>query len=145
MSRKHLLLIAMLGGLLLAPPEARGQNGFRIIVNKANPVDSMSRDEISALFLKKKTRWEDGERVLPLDQSHNSSVRSRFSKHVHRKSVSAIKNYWQQQIFAGRDVPPPEKATDGQVVAYVESNPGAIGYVTADTNLSSVKVLTIEN
>ena len=145
MLRTHLLLITLLSALALAPPEAQGQNGFRVIVNTANPVDSMSRNEVSDLFLKRMTRWDDGRRVLPVDQNVTSSVRARFSKRIHRRSVPAVKNYWQQQIFAGRDVPPPEKASDREVVAYVESNPGAIGYVTADVNLSSVKVLKVEN
>jgi hypothetical protein len=32
--------------------------------------------------------------------------REGFSKEVHGRSVTAIKSFWNQQIFAGRQVPP---------------------------------------
>jgi len=38
----------------------------------------------------------------------NDRIRVAFSKSVHGKSVGAVRAFWQQQIFSGRDVPPPE-------------------------------------
>ena len=45
--------------------------------------------------------------------------------------ISAVESYWQQQIFAGKEVPPAAKPSDEEVLAYVRSTPGAIGYVSA--------------
>ena len=62
------------------------------------------------------------------------------------KSVSAVKSYWQQQIFSGRGVPPTERSTDSEVLAYVRSNPNAIGYVSSAAALGgSVKVVTVRD
>jgi ABC-type phosphate transport system substrate-binding protein len=135
-------LAASFGLVVLTATEARASD-FVIVVHPSNPADSMTAKEVSALFLKTVTRWGDGRRVLPLDQADGSAIRARFSEGIHGRSVSAIKNYWQQQIFAGRDVPPPEKASDREVLAYVASNPSAIGYVSAGADLGSVKVLTV--
>ena len=53
--------------------------------------------------------------------------------------------YWQKMIFSGREVPPPEKTSSAEVVAYVRANRGAIGYVAADAALGAgVRVLKIE-
>jgi ABC-type phosphate transport system substrate-binding protein len=142
LSRISVLVAVVLCLTVLAAPPARA-NDFVIIVHPSNPVDSMTQKEISALFLKTVTRWADGRRVLPLDQADGSAIRSRFSESIHGRSVSAIKNYWQQQIFAGRDVPPPEKTSDREVMAYVASNPSAIGYVSAGADLGAVKVLAV--
>ena len=98
---------------------------------------------MSELFLGKVRRWDHGEAVAPVDRSARSSVRAGFSKNVHHKSVGAVKSYWQQMIFSGKGVPPLELHSDAEVVAYVQRNPGAIGYVSGSTSLNKVKVVEI--
>ena len=135
-----MLLLVLPGSQLLGQAKS-----FKLVVNQANPVDSLTKKEVSNLFLKKVSRWSNGENVQPLDLVETSSVRVNFSKQIHGRKVSSIKAYWQKQIFSGRKIPPPEKKTDTQVLAFVRNNPGAIGYVSADTNSSNrrVKVLKI--
>ena len=119
---------------------------FKIIINKSNTVSSLTKKEISRLFLKKNTRWDNGHKVLPADQKADSSVRESFSKAIHGKGVSAIKSYWQRMIFSGRAIPPPEKSSDKEVLTYVMENTDAIGYVSASTKLDEVKIqqITVE-
>jgi hypothetical protein len=57
--------------------------------------------------------------------------------------VAAIKAYWQQRIFSGRGVPPPELGTDAHVVAYVLKYDGAVGYVSAAAELEGTRVVTV--
>jgi hypothetical protein len=71
-------------------------------------------------------------------------VRAEFSKSVHGKAVGSVVAFWQQQIFAGRDVPPAEKAGDEAVLAFVRANPGAVGYVSPAANTAGVKVLEVQ-
>ena len=68
-----------------------------------------------------------------MDQPEGSPVREAFTKAVLRKSVSAVKSYWQQQIFSGRAVPPTERPSDTEVLNFVRSNPAAIGYVSSSS------------
>jgi ABC-type phosphate transport system substrate-binding protein len=117
--------------LLLVPAvPGRAAEGFQIIVNPANPASSLPRDLVSRIFLKKVPKWDGGQAALPVDQDGGSPVRAAFSKLVHGKSAAAVASYWQQQIFAGRDIPPAEKAGDAAVIAFVRGNPGAIGYIS---------------
>ena len=61
-----------------------------------------------------------------------------------QRSVPAVKNYWQSMIFSGRGTPPPEAQLPDQVLAFVRADPGAVGYVPADTELGEgVKVLAV--
>jgi ABC-type phosphate transport system substrate-binding protein len=115
---------------------------FKIIVHETNPISSMTRAEVSEIFLKK-TKKLNGTDALPVDLVSTNPVRQSFSRYIHRRPFSAIKAYWQQQIFSGRGVPPPEKESDREVVAYVWGNPGAIGYVSASTKTDGVKILKI--
>ncbi len=124
--------------------EAIAAKGWVVIVNKANPITEASKDEVAKWFLKKKTTWENGQKILPVDQSPSSPVRKAFSKEVLGKSVSAVRRYWQKMIFSGRGVPPVEKGSDAEVIDYVRSNPGAVGYVSSNADVSGVKVLKIK-
>jgi ABC-type phosphate transport system substrate-binding protein len=110
---------------------ARPDAGYAVVVSAANPVASLTRDQASKLFLKKAPTWSDGREVAPVDQPEGSVVREAFTKGVLRKSVTAVKSYWQQQIFSGRGVPPTERPSDEEVLSFVRGNPAAIGYVSS--------------
>lgn len=129
--------------LILAPVWAQGS--FVVVVQASNPVTTMKRQEVSDLFLKRKTSWADGLKATPVDLSERLPVRSVFSESVHKKATAAVKTYWQRLIFAGRDVPPPEKVSAEEVMAYVRSRRGAIGYVPTGTALGNgVKSIVLE-
>lgn len=123
------LALAALAG---APASAQ-TSAFVVIVHPDTEVGRLGADEVSRIFLKKTERWEDGSRIFPVDQVETSPVRVAFSRAVHGRAVAAIKAYWQQRIFSGRDVPPPEKISDREVVEFVRATPGAIGYVSTGT------------
>jgi ABC-type phosphate transport system substrate-binding protein len=124
---------------------AQGSYSFKIVVNEENPVSSLSKDKVNKLFLKKTSKWDDGTKVLPVNYSSSSRIRTNFSKSIHGKPVASIKAYWQQKIFTGRGVPPVEKDTNREVLNYVKANPGAIGYVSTSVNVKGVKVVNIVN
>jgi ABC-type phosphate transport system substrate-binding protein len=133
-------------GLALSAGDARaqGESGYRVVVNQRNGIERMSRDELSRLFLKKTTSWSNGQTVAIVDRAETSDVRQKFTADVHQRQVRAVKRYWQQMIFGGRAVPPPEKASDDEVLAFVRANPNAIGYVSASTALGDgVKTVNV--
>jgi ABC-type phosphate transport system substrate-binding protein len=133
-----------LGVLMLAARTARAENAsFQMIVNAANPVSTLTRTQASRLLLKKVTRWESGKAVEPADLAEGVPARESLSQAVHRRGTAAIKSYWQQQIFSGTDVPPPEFASDAEVVAYVKMRAGGIGYVSSLPADGGVKVVRL--
>lgn len=140
-------LFMALCALAAAPMAARAQADsaqYQVVVNAANPVSALSRNEVSRLFLKKTTVWHDARPVVIVDQRVTAPTRVAFTRDVHGRQVASVTSYWQQMIFAGRAVPPVEKATDADVAAYVAVNPAAIGYVSAGTSLpATVKVVTV--
>ena len=137
---KRALVFALSLLLWTAAAEA-GQ--FKTIVNRSVSTDALTKQQVSDLFLKKTTRWPDGSAAAPVDQPDTSSVRDSFSNDILGKPVSAIKSYWNKQIFSGRDLPPLEKKSDAEVVEYVRSTPGAIGYVAEGTATDGVRVVNV--
>jgi ABC-type phosphate transport system substrate-binding protein len=133
--------------LVLALPNAvaRAQTAeFRIVVHPKNPIASANREFLSDAFLKKTTRWTDGETLRPVDLRADSSARKRFSESVLKRSVAAVRSYWAQRIFSGRGVPPPELDSDDSVIEYVLKHRGAVGYVSGGAKLGSAKVVPIQ-
>ena len=141
MTRRLLLLSIVF--LALGSPRAVAEPSYRVIVNPENPVASISKALLSKILLKTQTSWSNGNRILPVDLKATNRVRDGLSRAVHGRSALVIKNWWNQQIFAGKGVPPPELASDAKVIAYVLANPGAIGYVSADANTGDVKVVAL--
>ena len=129
---------------MLEPSDVRAQNRFVVIVNQASPVTSLTRTDASKLFMRKITKWPNGHAVLPIDQVAASPTRRVFSDDIHRMDVPRVKNYWQGLVFSGRGEPPPERASDADIVQYVRSNPDAIGYVSASAPVADVKVIAIQ-
>lgn len=142
--RRALTLVA-LAGVTLAGGGATAQQApdFRVVVHPDSPVDAISVDELSKMLLKRSTRWNDDTPVRAVDQPGNAPVREAFSQAVHGRSAKAIVAHWQQQIFSGRAVPPPELASDELVIGYVSTHPGAVGYVSPGTDVREVKVLEV--
>ncbi len=125
-------------------PAAAADPGFKIVVNASNTTTSITKEQLSRCFMKQTNTWINGATVTPVDQSATSPVRVEFSTAIHDRDVNAVKSYWQRQIFSGRGVPPPEKATDQEVLAFVRANPGAVGYVSSGTSIGDgVKVLEV--
>lgn len=137
-----LSLIATIG--VLSSPLAAHAQEFTVIVNASNPVSTMPKDDVAKLFLKKTVSWQSGRPVAPVELPTTAKAREAFAREVLNKSIAQVKSYWQQQIFSGRDVPPPEKQSENDVVAYVRSNPGAIGYVSKGVDIGrGVKALSL--
>ena len=49
---------------------------YKIIVNEANATTSVSKQDASNIFLKKKSKWDDGTKIVPVDQSASSATRA---------------------------------------------------------------------
>ncbi|HVE79608.1 MAG TPA: hypothetical protein VNA89_12125 [Gemmatimonadaceae bacterium] len=149
MSNRTILLAAACAAsalLLVVPGEASPQGAstsYVVIVNASNPVSALTREQISRLFLKK-AQWGSGRPVQPVDLGDASPVRVAFTREIHRRPVNAVKSYWRQQVFAGQEVPPVERTSDAEVIAFVAENADAIGYAFAGADVGAkVKIVSI--
>lgn len=128
----------VLGIALIAPTRRASAQAYVVVTNAAGPA-ALSHDDVSRIFLKKTTK------LVPVDQDKDSKVRAAFSKTMLGRPLAAVLSYWQQQIFSGQESPPVEKQSDADVLAFVRSNPRAIGYVAAGTDLGAgVQAVTVQ-
>jgi ABC-type phosphate transport system substrate-binding protein len=129
-------LAALVAAVLAAgaAPVVSAEARFRVIVHPTVKGSQIPRAALSSIFLKRASKWGDGSAVKPVDQSLRSTLRMSFSADVLQQDLMEIQMYWQREIASGH-VPPPVKASDEEIVSFVASTPGAIGYVSAGTRL----------
>ena len=139
--RRLLLVVALV--IAWSARSLAMDDNYKVIVNPNNPVTEIDRDFLRDAFLKKAEEWGHGETIHPVDLASRFPARERFGREVLRKTPSQLKSYWNQQIFSGKGVPPPEADSAAAVVAFVVANPGAVGYVPMDTEVSGAKVVRI--
>ncbi len=145
MTTRLMRLVGLLTVCLAACTANAQSSAFRVVVHTSNAASALPRAELARIFLKKTSAWPDGRAAQPVDLTETAATRRAFSKSVLERDVSAVRAYWQQQIFSGRGVPPAEKSSEADVLAFVRANPGAVGYVSAGAELgASVKELRVE-
>jgi ABC-type phosphate transport system substrate-binding protein len=127
----------------LASTSDADNDGYKLIVHPDNPVAAVDRDFVRGAYLRKATEWGHRHTIRPIDLSTRFPARERFAQHVLKKTLSQLRNYWNQQIFSGKGVPPPEASSTADVIAYVLAHPGAIGYLPADADAGRAKVIRI--
>ena len=125
-------------------PTAGAGPGYVVIVHPDNPISRLDRRFVRGAFFKKVVSWPGGRTIRPVDLDEHAQVRRQFSGQVLNRSVEAVKSYWQQLIFSGRGVPPPELAGDADVVEYVLRNREALGYVGAGTPIGGARVVAVD-
>ena len=143
------VVAALLMGAVFWISANAADDSFVVVVNAGNSASSIPRQELARIFLKKISRFDDGSAALPVDQSVGTPVREAFTRSVLASEgmgqISAVQSFWLQQVYSGRNTPPAVKSGDSEVLAFVEANPGAIGYLSDPPSRATVKVLAIRD
>lgn len=129
---RRFVLPSLVSGFLAAllPPALLAQDlSFKVIVNAENPVPELRREQVALLFLNRGANWAHGPKGAPVDQSMTSPVRAAFSNQVLGQSLLAVSSHWHKRMLE-REMPPPVKASDDDVIAHVAKNAGGVGYVS---------------
>lgn len=125
--------------LMLVLPVLRAEPLLVIASPQVN-LDRISTEELASIYLNKKTQWEDGLPVVPVNRPADSSLRDRFSQTVFHRSPREVAEYWNRLRFQGK-LPPLVQTSDQAVLGFVRSVPGAIGYIAGGRAPEGVKVL----
>lgn len=100
-----------------------------VIVSARSPVEALSPDQVTAIFLGQSARFPDGTLATAIDQPIGSSQRNGFYQRVTGKTPALLKVYWSKMVFTGRGQPPRDLAGNAAVRHAVASDPGALGYI----------------
>ncbi len=116
--------------------------GIAIIVNAANPVQTLSNRQVAELYLGRSRTFESGQYAVVVDQTGEVPVRIQFFKDVSGLSLGQVTAYWMRLKFTGQVQPPQSLAGDAAVIEFVRKTPTAIGYVNSASSVDA-KVRTV--
>lgn len=126
--------------LCLLSAQFASADALLVIASPHTPVDSVSTEELAAIYLTKKTAWPNGLPVVPVNREAASPVREHFSEAVFERSPRELAEYWNRLRFQGK-LPPLVQTSDQAILGFVRSVPGAIGYIDAGLAATGVKIL----
>ncbi|BET57407.1 ABC transporter substrate-binding protein [Geobacter sp. 60473] len=134
------ILVVLL--VAVSVPEAARAADYVLVVNRDNPVRTLTEQEARLMFLGKKTAWPDGRSVTIVLQDGNKA-HSSFVQGVLHRSSQQYDIYWKKALFTGTAIPPRILKGDADVKAFVATTPTAVGYISPETVDGSVRVLEV--
>lgn len=126
---------------VLLAPALHAQSPLVVIVNPANPVQTLNRHQALEIFAGKYRSFPNGFAALPIDLDTNSPERKEFYVTLAHKEPSEMASFWARATFSGRLSPPFQVNNAKMAVDLVASNPNAIAYVYQEAVDSRVKVV----
>ncbi|WP_179404293.1 substrate-binding domain-containing protein [Burkholderia guangdongensis] len=133
------LYFALLGCFLAHT--ALAEEPFVVIANRDTPVNRISSDEATQIFLKHVQSWPDGKAIDPIDIEEGSPLRTEFYSKITGRSPAQLRAYWARQAFTGMGFPPRQVATAEEVSKIVQNTSGAIGYVGRNDRDGTAKIV----
>ena len=144
MKRRSLLLAfaaASLGEVVSPPPAGADGEEIAVIVHKANPLPSMNRAQLSAIFRAKSTQFPSGGHASAVNLPQESAVRQAFDYAVLGLKPEEVERYWLDSKIRSGVGSPRKLPGPAAVVHFVGSDESAIGYVSRRDAGESVRVV----
>lgn len=140
--RVHIAAVGVLLLLWTVVPAA-AEPSFVVVVNKANPVKSLTVVELRRIFMKQTRMWPHAESMVPIDWDATSEIRQLFSQQVLNRSVREMAEFWVQQSITQGLAPPSTQRSSRAVLRFVASVAGAISYVPSNEVDDSVNIVKV--
>jgi len=117
---------------------------FKVIVNAKVVGQRLPRAVLAEIYLGTVERWGDGTVITAVDLSSTSPVREAFSQQTLGMRVEAVRFHWLRKLDSGKR-PPISKSSDEDVIAFVASERGAVGYVSVAAHVpATVREITVQ-
>jgi ABC-type phosphate transport system substrate-binding protein len=139
-----MLLLTIAAWALLAYSQGDSTD-IAVIVNPANPVDSISSLELRKIFAGNKQSWSSSLAVFVLVRAPQAHERDVLLSRILRMNESEYKEYWVRKVFSG-DVQhePLAVLSNGVQLEAVRSDKGGIALVKLGDVRQGVKILKLD-
>jgi len=115
--------------VVAAEPARAGE--CRVLVHDGLPLDGLTRKVVTGIFLGD-IRFVGQVRVLPITYGEGSAAERDFVEQCLGISAPAFRLNWVRLVFREGTAPPRSVNTTANMVAVVDTTPGAVGYLDPD-------------
>ena len=92
----------------------------------SNPALSIGADDIKDIFTGDK-QFSGPTKIVPVD---NSALQADFLAKVMQMSADKYSSLWTKKSFRDGVMPPSVKSGDAEIIAFIKSTPGGVGYIS---------------
>jgi ABC-type phosphate transport system substrate-binding protein len=112
-----------------------------IVVNKSNPLNEISINELKQIFLAQRTSFQNGKSI---ELAEYAKSKPKFYDQLFGWTVLKIKKHWMGLIFSGmHSSTPKEFKLASELIEYIQNNDGVIGFMDLSEVDKRVKTLLI--
>lgn len=133
-------------GLLLCYPPCNTKAAAEKVVIIVNPAVSdltLTLDALKDIYLNKKTKWSDGNKIVFVTLKDSDTHREFLKTYIMRTS-SQFRNFWKQQVFTGKGKMPTVFNSEEELLDFVSGTDGAIGYISGSVSTDRVKTIAVQ-
>lgn len=138
----HMLTVAL---FILSIASVQAQEPLAVVVNKANPIDKLTRSELIDLFMGKYVAFPDDSKAMPVELKGEHDIKVNFYQNLVGMPLSRVNAYWSRLRFTGRKRVAVFQSNEADLVDYIIANEQAIGYVPQSLITEDLKVVYILN
>ena len=104
-----------------------------VIVNKNNPIGTLSNAEVKSYYLRKlKSRWPGSNKsIRPVDRKAKCREQEIFYAYILEMNTAEVEQYFTTRQLQNAERPTDKFQTEAEIIDFIATEPGAIGYVSA--------------
>ena len=138
------LVTTFIVGIFLLFPGTGGAEDIVIITNKSVTADTLKEEDVKNIFIGKMTSWSDNQKINFATLPNDDELHKAFLKKFVKRTPAQYARFWKKQIFTGKGKTPKSFQTEQDMVDFVASTKGAIGYVSTSQITDAIKVPLIQ-
>ena len=108
--------------------DAWAQSKALLVANNSISRDALSKDDVRAIFLGKKSAV--GKEDVVIATLAYGEIHRNFLKEVVKKNTSQYSAHWKKILFTGKGKMPQVFKTEKELLVFLSNTRGAIGYVS---------------
>ena len=111
-----------------------------VVVNKENPVDGLTKQELARIYRGERETWRDGQKIIVINQAIGAEIRRRFYASILETGPG------EKFYIPGTPLPFHTMSfkSDVAIKKFVENTSSAIGYLPLSQVQGTVKILRID-
>lgn len=117
---------------------------FKIIVNDDFPVTSITKKDLRRMFMLRQ-QTINGQSISVINLEASNDVRIKFSAFVFNKLPDAMERYYIKSALSGRGAVRKSLFSEQEIIDFVKSKSGAIGYIALTNKSVGVRELLIKD
>jgi len=115
-----------------------------VIVNPEAQVQQITPRTLLRIYSMQKKYWPNGKKIKVYTLSHLQQNHQNFVKKILKSQPYQLERHWKRLLFSGIGKAPTQLENEQEMIEKINSSPGAIGYISRNTNVDSSLILEVQ-